>query len=472
MVGYGSLAIRHLPHPFPTYLLRIPLLNCHLLPLSLSPSLSLSLSRYELHDWIYTLHNTLEGFHRRIERVKVRLEQRQRALSASSAASGSAHSNPTTPTTFNPPQAHVVPSNSTGQTSSPLSTPNQTPPKMSPRMGSVGRQRPRRPAPVAPGKKTDQETASPSHTHKSTPKPNEYSQPSPTQDHSPRSNEFRRYSHEGPAFTTVTSSPNTAMELDRDLVMDLDIAQIEEALLQEDDEEGEEALSYLHELPRETNLQLGGEDRPAPVHQRSVSDTTVLCNTNSASLPELIDHDNSVSPEDMEQAKRQISEESLNVQYRTKHTRHLSLLDGKRKKRRPTSLKNRSRSPPNYPPPPPPANEDSGNERTDSAEDGRDSVGFSKVMKTISSIHHELEEMGGIGGTPNISPPMRFRDTDPHQSSSQESPDWGEWGRDNMQSASPLNTISQRGEEGVAEVDGNTENNAVEIRYMIHENPI
>ena len=253
----------------------------------------------------------------------------------------------------------------------------------------------------------------------------------------------------------MTSSSTTTQELDLDMVLDLEIAQIEEALQEEEGEGEDDTLGYLHELQSETNPQPRGEGQPAPVHQRSESDTMLLSRTNSASLPELVEHDNSASPVDIEEAKRQISEESPVVQFRTKHTRHLSLLDGKRKKRRPTSLKNRSRSPPNYPPPPPPTKEGGGNDDADSVEDGRDSVGFSKVLKTISSISHELEEMGGMGETPSISPPMRFRAVDPHQSSSQESPDGGEWPQEIPQSTSPLNTVSLEGGE---EVDGNMEN--------------
>lgn len=266
----------------------------------------------------------------------------------------------------------------------------------------------------------------------------------------------------------MTSSPQ---ELDLDVVLDLEIAQIEEALQEEEGEGDEDTLGYLRELQRETNPQPHREGQPTLVHQRSESDTMVLCRTNSASLPELVEHDNSASPDDFEEAKRQISEESPAVQFRTKHTRHLSLLDGKRKKRRPTSLKNRSRSPPNYPPPPPPTKEggegggnndaESVEDGRDSVEDGRDSVGFSKVLKTISSINHELEEMGGMGGTPNISPPMRFRTIDSHQSPSQESPDGGEWSQDITQSTS-LNIVSPEGGE---EVDGNLDN----PRYIIHE---
>ena len=215
----------------------------------------------------------------------------------------------------------------------------------------------------------------------------------------------------------------------------------------------------------EVTQQNGGETEPRPpppVHQRSESDTTVLLsNTNFSSLPELDEHSSSVSPDNtliadtVEGAKRQISEE---MPIRTKHTRHLSLLsgsDGKRKKRRQQSLKNRSRSPPNYPPPPPPADEDSGNEAsgdienheltTENGATRKNSLGFSKVMKTISSIDQELEEMrvGVSDITPNISPPMRFRDSDPQQSPTQDGSGGGGGDGDVVP---PLHTV--REEEG------------------------
>ena len=162
--------------------------------------------------------------------------------------------------------------------------------------------------------------------------------------------------------------------------------------------------------------------RPSPVHQRSVSDTSVLLwRTNSASLPELADVPSSASPEPVsdtvEGARQQISQpESPTKKYRTKHTRHLSLLgdsSGHKRKKRRSQI--RSRSPPSYPPPPPPADEGSEEERERDPQ-RKDSLGFSKVMQTISSIDHELQEMGGVAGTtvtPNISPPMRFRGDDP-----------------------------------------------------------
>lgn len=212
------------------------------------------------------------------------------------------------------------------------------------------------------------------------------------------------------------------MEPGQHPVLDLDITQLEEGQREDqveearEEEEGAEEERFLHEARRGDSVQQPINLRPPPpIHQRSVSDTSVLlCRTNSSSLPELADHTNSASPEPVadtvEEAKQQI--ESPTKRFRTKHTRHLSLLngrDGKRKKRR---SQYRCRSPPNYPPPPPPANEDSDNEETSQ----NDALGFSKVMETISSIDQELQEMGGMGmtdTTPNISPPMRFRDNDP-----------------------------------------------------------
>ena len=183
------------------------------------------------------------------------------------------------------------------------------------------------------------------------------------------------------------------------------------------------------DLPNKAVIQLSVQQpissKPSPQHQRSVSDTSVLLTRsriNSSSLPELADdHTSSTSPEPVadtvEAARQQMSRVSPKKQFRTKHTRHLSLLngrEGKQKKRR--SAHYRSRSPPNYPPPPPPANEDSANEEETPTAPRKDSLGFSKVMQTISSIDQELQEMGGVAGTettPNISPPMSFKAIDP-----------------------------------------------------------
>ena len=375
----------------------------------------------------------------------MRLEQRQRALSGSSAASdgGHTHSSPTTPSTVNPPQA----------SESPLTTPNHVP--KSPGSAGSRSRKPSRPAPLAPGRANVLPQVNGSgHTPNHTPSytyhefPHQYSHsfepPHASEMYSqsfepPHASDM--YSHEGPAslsMSQATTSPCSTMDSRQHPVLDLDITQTEESHREEGEGEeegageGEERL--LQEMQREIRTEQSFEPvvRPPPVHQRSISDTSILlCRSriNSTSLPEL-GEESSASPEPVadtvEGARRQIAEDMPKKQYRTKHTRHLSLLTGRSGKCKRGSLKNRSRSPPNYPPPPPPANEDSGNEacggvtitsNTELGKDGRKhSLGFSNVMKTISSIDQELQEMGGVGGadvTPNISPPMRFRaDTD------------------------------------------------------------
>ena len=220
-------------------------------------------------------------------------------------------------------------------------------------------------------------------------------------------------------------------------VLDLEIAQVEEATIREDleletepEREGER-LTEREEAPRYViapvhinpdQLAQANSLRPAPVHQRSVSDTSVLlCRTNSSSLPELVEGPGSTSPEPVsdtvEGAKEQIiRQEALPVKkFRTRHTRHLSLLGGNEHKRKKRRSQLRTRSPPNYPPPPPPANEDSEGE-PETEPEMKNSLGFSRVMQTISSIDQELQDMGGVAGantTPNVSPPMRFRGDDP-----------------------------------------------------------
>ena len=327
----------------------------------------------------------------------MRMEQRQRALSASSAASDNLSS-----------QASLtpIPTQQPGGATPPTprklnSAPNRTPPNGSPKTGSSSRRRPRRPAPVAPQQSRD------------SPPP-----PSPRETGHTHNNEFpRQYSHEGP-IPIPTHVPVFPYGGEHP-VLDLDITQTEEAPIEDGEGEREEeeeryVLAPIH--LSSTEPQANGL-RPVPMHQRSVSDTShLLFRTNSASLPELADTRSSSSPEPVcdtvEGAKQQISLET--PKFRTKHTRHLSLLGGdnhKRKKRRSTI---RCRSPPNYPPPPPPGDEESGG-NVEKTHQRKDSFGFSKVMQTISSIDQELQEMGGVAGT-NTTPPLTastFRGEDP-----------------------------------------------------------
>ena len=207
----------------------------------------------------------------------------------------------------------------------------------------------------------------------------------------------------------------------------------------EEEREAEEVQRYVIAPIHTSNMGPQTSDlRPAPVHQRSVSDTSLLlCRTNSTSLPELAGPPSSASPEPISDPAEgvQILQESPTKKFRTKHTRHLSLLGGDHHKRKKRRSQIRCRSPPNYPPPPPPANEESGDEidknqqrkdeidknqqrkdEIDKNQQRKDSPGFSKVMQTISSIDQELQEMGGVAGADtaaNVPPPTMFHGEDP-----------------------------------------------------------
>ena len=248
-------------------------------------------------------------------------------------------------------------------------------------------------------------------------------------------------------------------------MLDLDITQIEETLIEEgegerEEEREEEEERYVLAPIHTSNVvrpQANGV-RPIPLHQRSVSDTSVLLyRANSASLPELAEQRNSASPEPVsdtvEGAKRQISLDSPTKKFRMKHTRHLSLLGGDHHKRKKRRSQIRSRSPPSYPPPPPPADEESGDE-VERTHQRKDSFGFSKVMQTISSIDQELQEMGGVAGAntaADVPPPTMFHGEDPTANDSLE---------EGAQSENPA-TVEERGE------GGEERPTHIEIRYIL-----
>ena len=250
-------------------------------------------------------------------------------------------------------------------------------------------------------------------------------------------------------------------------MLDLDITQIEETPIEEGegDREEEEEERYVLAPIRTSNAQANGV-RPIPLHQRSVSDTSVLLyRANSASLPELAEQRNSASPEPVsdtvEGAKQQISLDSPTKKFRTKHTRHLSLLGGDHQKRKKRRSQIRSRSPPNYPPPPPPADQDSGDE-VGRTHQRKDSFGFSKVMQTISSIDQELQEMGGVAGAntaADVPPPTMFHGEDPTINPANDIVEEG------AQRENPA-TVEERGK------GGEERPTHIEIRYGIDSEPL
>lgn len=166
------------------------------------------------------------------------------------------------------------------------------------------------------------------------------------------------------------------------------------------------------------------DDTPPPNHARSASDS-ILLNTNSNSLPDLVREDNQ---EDSSSSPEEVGYggvaplPSLPGAGSYRHTRHLSLMGGRRsnsaykegrkkKPKRASSIKQRSRSPPNLPPPPPPPErappEGQGAESTEHVDGlsppshsglarnpvSTTSLGFSEVMSTITNIDQQLDQM-------------------------------------------------------------------------------
>lgn len=214
-------------------------------------------------------------------------------------------------------------------------------------------------------------------------------------------------------------------------VMDLDISQTEHEVLPQH--------HHHHEEPVEV---------PQPVHIRSVSDSLILHQQNSASLPDLINNEGSSSPDDLTNGEQNSSQEdqqqsqqdastgplTFPASPRLRHTRHLSLTGGlgevkpsrRRKSKRSGSIKQRSRSPPNLPPPPPPGeNLETIPSVTDTTqhqepaqpvpdelaanEASSTSLGFSEVMNTISNIDEQLDMINdGFSPKPNVPVPQRM----------------------------------------------------------------
>ena len=231
--------------------------------------------------------------------------------------------------------------------------------------GGSSQRRPHRPAPVAPHRRNEESSTSslsgasahtpdhtPSHTPKSTPELP------------------RHYPHEEPVFSTLTSnastsSPYSSLKLGQHGVMDLDIAELQRE--EEEAERDDELTNLTHKQGREVGVREVVTSTtvvqvPFPVHIRASSDSTVLTRKNSASLPDLMQHASSLSPEELTTTNNIEDElkEVYNNQpmpHHSKHTRHLSLLTNEdrklRKKRRTANYKQRSRSPPTYPPHPP-----------------------------------------------------------------------------------------------------------------------
>lgn len=396
---------------------------------SLPPSF---LSRYDLHEWLYTLHHAQENFKKKMQKLKLKreqqeLQQQQVALNqqlqqqqqgrrqstgdeatptATAQFKPSATAGRTPPFRRAPPPPRKLPKREEGgQQASTTATAegvaavgDSTPASSSPR------RRPTRPAPTPPEGKRRHSSSSGGPARSSQDTPTSPGQQGTTPPHqytnmivfasngmvgdSPESGQVDR-------FGTLDSNHSG-----HHMVVDLDISQTDREHFEE------------------------GSPVPA-VHARSSSDSLVLMQTCSNSLPDLTE-DTAAKGNNISSSSPR-GERALGGIH---HTRHLSLIHSSkeaaqmsviRKKKRKTngSLKQRSRSPPNLPPPPPPPMENAvtppmnniAREQPDGGSDDPsalpNSVNNRGIVRAIASLDQQLEEMSHQFST--------FKSADPQQ---------------------------------------------------------
>lgn len=406
--------------------------------LLLSYHLIFPLCRYDLHEWLFTLHNGLENFKKKLQKAQERRQSEHRA-------EGEQPRSRTNTAESQQPRPRASTAEREGQHLKPSATAGHTPPyrrapppprerpqrrKPNREDGAVAnasanggekhdtsspRRKPVRPAPVLPGRPRQNSTSG-GGPGLSQEVPlsqnnlfgNEVTTPTvlslPSHSYSPAgAGRDRTLSQEGYGTLESDREGYGTMESGQHVIMDLNISQNDRDPLSSD-----------------------AEDMLSPIHARSASDSLVLMQQVSSSLPEMLDEaGNSTSPETVEEGAEQ-KKKSKNDDLSTKnpghgfkHTRHLSLLGGSKKEvrgghagrsrkkpRRGGSMKQRSRSPPNLPPPPPPPT-DFGMERSSSSSQDQDlgnkglsntpastaSLGFSEVLNTISDIDQQLDHL-------------------------------------------------------------------------------
>ena len=384
--------------------------------------------RYDLHEWLFTLHNALESFKKKMERLKQRQEQReaQAALAGEQGATRDAAGGQEPPAeNTGGHRTNTAVHNKTSATAGHTPPYRRAPPPprdklKKNRVGGVAivagvnggvfqengspRRKPARPAPQAPGGKKGSNRLSGQGNPQGSPVMlPQYSPPHPLGGERTRSYSQDGYStlesypegygtlESNPgAYGTLESNPEGYGTLNsgQHVIVDLQISQGDR-----------EPLS----------LDMGGAMSTSPAHMRSSSDPLVIMHQMSNSLPELLDETgNSTSPEGTDDPPTDHTQAVENMHSPgTRHTRHLSLMGGKkesvvhhsrRKPKRGGSLKQRSRSPPNLPPPPPPPADHtllsdsvlSSPEGTGSPLNVSNVSGFSGVMRTMTSIDQQL----------------------------------------------------------------------------------
>ena len=356
--------------------------------------------RYDLHEWLFTLHNGLENFKKKMQKIKQRQQQQQLTKELNQTAGVQQDGNQPHPLeaageqqTSSGEGVGPRPRANTAEHIKPSATAGHTPPyrrapppprakpqrhRLSREVGAAGndganggskhesdspRRKPVRPAPQAPGGQRNSSSSSirrmQSHEEPVSPdmgafnttvvSPSDLSQSYPPH---PLTGRNRSYSQDG--YSTLESDRGGYGTLDsgEHVIVQLTISQSDRDILS----------------PEEGGV-------PSPAHARSASDPLVMMQQMSNSLPEMLNEaGDSNSPETMEghaPGPSKIAEGTSNKHspsnkhsHGNRHTRHLSLMGGskkdahegssRKKPKRGGSLKQRSRSPPNLPPPPPP----------------------------------------------------------------------------------------------------------------------
>ena len=404
--------------------------NVHSIPPCHSPPLHY---RYDLHEWLFTLHNAMENFKKRMQRNQQRQQQQQqpqegqqqegqqqegqqqegqqqegqqqegqrpRANTAEKARKPSATAGHTPPYRRAPPPPKDAGSKSEATNVTPTTGDNNSP-----------RRKPVRPAPTAPSgrrhsattsgdARLSQEVPTADMVPQETPPPH-YSASLPTDALQPSYEGEHWMSQEGygtdqDMFGTMDSATH--------MVVDLNITQTDREEVSPEYMPHPPDMSYPSDMPHPSDV----PHMPHPVHVRSASDSLVFQPSNS--LPDLLDPGSSTSPEENgEGGKEGVAQAKHTPNSSHGHTRHLSLMGGssKTKKRRASSFKHRSRSPPNLPPPPPPPEPLSAPEEVDGTKQktlhistngltpntSTGSLGFSGVLDTITDIDQQLDHM-------------------------------------------------------------------------------
>ena len=383
--------------------------------------------RYDLHEWLFTLHNAIEAFKKKQRKIE---EHRRQPLRA--------RANTADSITVPAPASASASDTESGRTGTPTRRAPPPPPGATGRAGYSPRRKPVRPAPVAPGTKRNRSQTQPIITPTSPTSPGGFGPSAMTLETPPPA--YSDTSSSTPVHSQEGGGAMGMMESSVHPIMDLDISHTDQDVL------GQGMRQHRHGMER-------------GLHHHSVSDSLLLMHQNSASLPDLINCDGErgpggggmapqgTTPGEGGGTTRQRSVSIGSGSSQSRHTRHLSLTGNedihakrpprdrkKRSSRRNGSLKLRSRSPPELPPPPPPmgklqedgeepviagqiSSETAQHNHTDlgqtplaqysgelPSQSSSSSFGLSEVM---NAIDHDLDELSATPTKPTVPVPQR-----------------------------------------------------------------